>query len=56
MESAMSNRTHNAKAGKEQFGSSGDNPLRQQQQQQDPDKSNAKDREGRKGGSNAKNL
>lgn len=50
----MPSRTHNTKAGKEQFGSSGDNPQRQQQQH--PDKSNARDREGRKGGSNEKNL
>ena len=52
----MSSRTHNAKAGKEQFGSSGDNRSRQQQQQLDPNESNARDREGRKGGSNAKNI
>jgi hypothetical protein len=52
----MTRRTHNAKAGKEQFGSSGDNQARQQQQQQDPNKSNARDRENRKGGSNEKNL
>lgn len=54
----MPSKTHNTKAGKEQHGSSGDN-IRQQQQQQesrDPDKSNARDREGRKGGSNEKNL
>ena len=52
----MSRRTHNTKAGKEQFGSSGDNRRRQEQQQQDPNQSNARDREGRKGGSNDKNL
>lgn len=56
----MSSETHNTKAGKEQFGSSGDNPARQQQQAQDPQhspqNSGARDRENRKGGSNEKNL
>lgn len=52
----MSSDTHNTKAGKEQFGSSGDNPARQQQQAQDPQHENARDRENRKGGSNEKNL
>jgi hypothetical protein len=53
----MTNRsTGNAKARKEQFGSSGDNPARQQQQAEDPQHSNARDREGRKGGSNEQNL
>lgn len=52
----MTSKTHNAKAGKDQFGSSGDNQLRQEQQRQDPQRSNARDRENRKGGSNEKNL
>lgn len=52
----MGNETHNTKAGKEQFGSSGDNPRRQERVEQDPDRSQARDREGRKGGSNEKNL
>lgn len=52
----MTKKTHNTKAGKEQFGSSGDNQRRQQQQQQDPQISHARDRENRKGGSNEKNL
>jgi len=52
----MPSETHNTKAGKEQRGSSQDNVARQQQETRDPDKSNARDREGRKGGSNEKNL
>lgn len=52
----MTRKSHNAKAGKDQFGSSGDNQRRQEQQQQDPQSSNARDRENRKGGSNEKNL
>ena len=52
----MTSKTHNAKAGKDQMGSGSDNRRRQEQQQQDPTNSNPKDREGRKGGSNAKNL
>jgi hypothetical protein len=52
----MPSKTHNAKAGRDQFGSSGDNPRQQKQQEHDPQKSNARDREGRKGGSNEKNL
>lgn len=52
----MSSETHNTKAGKEQFGSSGDNPARQEQQSRDPQHTNARDRENRKGGSNEKNL
>jgi len=53
----MPSERHNTQAGEEQRESSGDN-IRQQQQQEsrDPDKSNARDREGRKGGDNAKNL
>ena len=52
----MASETHNTKAGKGQFGSSGDNRARQKRIDEDPDRSEARDREGRKGGSNAKNL
>jgi hypothetical protein len=53
----MSSETHNSKAGKDQFGSSGDNQRRQEEQKiADPDQGNARDRENRKGGSNEKNL
>jgi len=52
----MSSKTHNTQAGEEQRGSSADNVRRQEQQSRDPDKSNARDREGRKGGDNARNL
>jgi len=46
----------NTQATQEQRGSSEDNFARQQAESRDPDKSNARDREGRKGGDNAKNL
>lgn len=52
----MSSRTHNTQAGEEQRGSSGDNIPQQQKESRAPGKSNARDREGRKGGDNAKNL
>lgn len=52
----MSSETGNTKARKEQRGSSEDNIARQQRESRDPAKSNARDREGRKGGSNEKNL
>ena len=52
----MASDTHNAKAGKEKFGSSGDNQARQRRIDEDPNRSEARDREGRKGGSNEKNL
>lgn len=52
----MSSKTHNTQAGQEQRGSSGDNIRRQQQESRDPNRSSARDREGRKGGDNAKNL
>lgn len=52
----MSSDTHNTKAGRDQSGSGGDNPRRQKQQEEHPQKSNARDRNGRKGGSNEKNL
>lgn len=52
----MSSKTHNAQAGEEQRGSSGDNIRQQEQESRHPDKSNARDRENRKGGDNAKDL
>ena len=52
----MASEGHTTKAGKEQFGSSGDNPARQRRIDEDPNRSEARDRENRKGGSNAKNL
>lgn len=52
----MPSTTHNAKAGREQAGSSSDNQSRQKAQSKAPDHSNARDREGRKGGENAKNT
>ena len=52
----MSSERHDTQAGEEQRGSNGDNIRQQQQESRDPDKSNARDREGRKGGDNAKNL
>ena len=52
----MSSRTHNTQAGEEQRGSGGDNIRRQEQDSRHPRKSNARDREGRKGGDHAKNL
>ena len=52
----MSSETGNAQANKEQQGSSNRNERLQKAQSRDPDRSNARDREGRKGGDNAKNL
>ena len=52
----MPSKTHNAKAGREQRGSSGDNIRQQERESRAPDKSNARDRENRKGGDNARNL
>ena len=52
----MSSETGNAKAQKEQQGSSNPNIELQKAQSRDPDKSNARDRENRKGGDNAKNI
>lgn len=49
----MSSETGNAKAKKEQQGSSNPNEVLQKAQARD---SNARDRENRKGGDNAKNL
>jgi len=52
----MSSDTHNSQAGKDQRGSSNDNMREQKQEERDPNKSNARDRENRKGGGNAENL
>jgi hypothetical protein len=52
----MSSKRHNTQAGEDQRGSSGDNIRQQQQESRDPEHENARDRTGRKGGDNAKNL
>ena len=52
----MPSETHNSQAGEEQRGSSGDNIRRQQRESRDPNKSNGRDRENRKGGDSAENL
>jgi hypothetical protein len=52
----MSSETGNAQARKENRGSSNPNMKLQEKESRDPDKSNARDRSGRKGGDNAKNL
>jgi hypothetical protein len=52
----MSSDTHNSNAGKDQRGSSEDNIALQQQEERDPNKSDARDREDRKGGDNEKSL
>ena len=52
----MASETGNAQAKKEQRGSDSPNIRQQEQESRDPDKSNARDRTGRKGGDNAKNL
>ncbi|HYD24196.1 MAG TPA: hypothetical protein VEB68_05315 [Croceibacterium sp.] len=52
----MSSETGNAQARQENRGSDSPNIELQKAQSRDPDKSNARDREGRKGGDNAKNL
>lgn len=52
----MSKKRHNARAGEDQNGRSGDNIRRQQQESRDPEHRNARDRSGRKGGDNANNL
>lgn len=46
----------NTQGTKEQRGSGEDNVARQQAESRDPDKSDTRDREGRKGGDDAKNL
>ena len=52
----MSSETHNSQAGKDQRGSSNDNMKLQKQEERNPNKSNARDRENRKGGDNAEDL
>jgi len=52
----MSSETHNSRAGKDQQGSGNDNMRQQKAEERDPNRSNAADRENRKGGDNTKNL
>ena len=52
----MSSETGNAQARTENQGSSNPNMMLQKEQARSPDHSNARDRENRKGGDNAKNL
>jgi hypothetical protein len=52
----MTDEGHNSRAGEEQLGSSADNSGRQKRDSRREDKSNARDREGRKGGDNAENI
>ena len=52
----MSSDTGNAQAKQETRGSDSPNIELQKRQSREPDKSNARDRTGRKGGDNAKNL
>ena len=52
----MTSETGNAQAKKENRGSDSPNIELQKRQSRDPDKSNARDRTGRKGGDNAKNV
>jgi hypothetical protein len=52
----MTSETGNAQAKKEQRGSSCPNIELQKREERDPDKSNARDRTGRKGGDNAESL
>ena len=52
----MSSQTGNAQGREENQGSNSPNQTKQATQSRDPDKSNARDREGRKGGDNAENL
>ena len=52
----MSSQTGNAQGREENMGANSPNQARQEAESRDPDKSNARDREGRKGGDNAKNL
>ena len=52
----MTSETGNAKAKQEQQGSSNPNEELQKAQSRDPNKSNARDRENRKGGDNAEDL
>ena len=52
----MSSQTGNAQGREENHGSNSPNQAEQEAENRDPDKSNARDREGRKGGDNAENL
>ena len=52
----MTSETGNTQARKEQQGSGNDNVALQKAQERDPDKSNARDRDNRKGGDNEKDL
>ena len=52
----MSSETGNAQGKEEHQGSNSPNNERQKGESRDPDHSNARDRTGRKGGDNAKNL
>ncbi|WP_164549696.1 hypothetical protein [Altericroceibacterium xinjiangense] len=52
----MSSETGNAQARKENRGSSSPNMELQKEESRDPNHSDARDRTGRKGGSNAKDL
>ena len=52
----MTSETGNAQAKRENRGSDSPNIELQKQESRDPYKSNARDRTGRKGGDNAKNL
>nr|WP_166175329.1 hypothetical protein [Altererythrobacter segetis] len=52
----MPSKTHNTQAGEERRGSSGHDIRQQEQESRDADECNPRDREGRKGGDNAKNL
>jgi len=52
----MSSETGNAQAREENRGSGAPNQAEQEMESRAPNKSNARDREGRKGGDNAKNL
>jgi hypothetical protein len=52
----MTSETGNVQAKKEHRGSGNPNMELQKQEERDPNKSNARDREGRKGGDNAENL
>lgn len=52
----MSSETGNAQAREENQGSSNPNQKLQEAESRDPNRSNARDRENRKGGDNAENL
>ncbi|WP_165271738.1 hypothetical protein [Pelagerythrobacter rhizovicinus] len=52
----MTSETGNAQARKENRGSSNPNQMLQKQEERDPNHSNARDRENRKGGDNAEAL